>query len=61
MARWILTLPVLLLAVTMCQAEIFTALATMKRALYIEKRLADQLRSYVPLIPDTETSAKVAQ
>lgn len=45
MARGILVLLGLVVS-QVCQAEIFTALATMKRALYIEKQLASHLRSY---------------
>lgn len=41
--------------------EIFTALATMKRALHIEKRLAHELRTYVPLISDEVRSTKVSE
>lgn len=44
-----------------CNGELFSALATMKRALYIEKKLAEILRSYIPLIHDTERSRKVEQ
>ena len=50
-----------LLLVNICHAEIFTALATMKRALYIEKKLAETIRAYVPLVPDPERSQRVAE
>ena len=48
-----------LLLVGLCHSEIFSALATMKRALYIEKKLADILRSYIPLIHDSDRSQRV--
>ncbi|XP_067935158.1 prolyl 4-hydroxylase subunit alpha-1-like [Watersipora subatra] len=55
------TLIALYVALNICNAEIFTALATMKRALYIEKKLAEQLRSYAPLIADKVASEQVAK
>lgn len=49
------------LLLSICHAEIFTALATMKRALYIEKKLAENLRAYIDLIPDKARSQRVAE
>jgi len=37
------------------------ALATLKKALYIEKNLANHLRSYVSLIADADRAQKVSQ
>ena len=52
---------VVLICVAVCNGEIFTALATMKRALYIQQKLAEELRNYASLIPDKERSEKVAK
>jgi len=49
-----------LLIANVCHAEIFTALATMKRALYIEQKLAESIRTYVPLIPNPARRQRVA-
>ncbi|XP_067948072.1 prolyl 4-hydroxylase subunit alpha-1-like [Watersipora subatra] len=51
----------MLSALTFSHAEIFTAMATMKKALDIEQQFAVELKSYVPLIKDKVRSEKVAR
>jgi len=57
----LVTALLLAIALQVCNGEIFSALATLKKALYIEKNLANHLRSYVSLIADADRAQKVSQ